>query len=95
MDINGGQKQHCNCLSFTVTFFLGFLLKCESWGVTALEPVAPAREEVATESEAPLFISPVSRPLNIFFLLINLLTPLYYVNWEWETLQMGIAANNW
>lgn len=54
----------------------------------------PASEEGVEESEAPRFISGVSRPLNIFFLLINLLTPLYCVNWGWETLQTGIAANN-
>lgn len=77
--------------------FFWFLQKRESWGgggLTALAPVAPASEKVAAESETLLLISRVSRPLDIFFLLINLLTPLYCVNWEWETLQMGIAANN-
>lgn len=90
MEINGSQKKHCNCLSFTVTFFL-FLQKCESWGGGH---GSPASEEGAEESEAPRFISRVSRPLSVFFLLINLLTPLYCVNWGRETLQTGIAANN-
>lgn len=93
MDINGSPKNHHNCLSFTVTFFFFFP---EAWKleVTAPLTVASASEDRAELIEAPLFISGVSRPLSRFFLLINLLTPLYCVNWGWEALQAGIAANN-
>lgn len=43
----------------------------------ALAVAASAIVERAKESECLLFVSNVSKPPTIFFLLINLLTPLY------------------
>ncbi|KAJ4947309.1 hypothetical protein JOQ06_009345, partial [Pogonophryne albipinna] len=46
-------------------------------GVVALAVAASVSKEGAKESECLLFVSSVSKPPTIFFLLINLLTPPY------------------
>ena len=53
------------------------LSKSELSGVVASAGAASASEEGAKESEFLLFVSTVSKPPTIFFLLINLLTPPY------------------
>lgn len=94
MDINGSQKNRINCLSLLILFFFASRsMKAEGGGSQRQRRQhLPAR--TAEQSEPPRFISGVSRPLSRFVLLINLLTPLYCVNWGWEPLQVGIAANN-
>lgn len=59
----------------------------------ALAVAASASEEGAKESECLLFVSTVSEPPTIFFLLINLLTPPYCLHfggrWEEGVQQVG------
>lgn len=77
-----------------------FLSRSVLSGVVALAVAASASEERAKESECLMFVSTVSKPPTIFFLLINLLTPPYCVHfggrWMEGDRQVGKeTADNW
>lgn len=78
-----------NCFPVPTIFFL-FRFAVLS-GVMALAVAASAREEKGQGEWVPPVFSTVSKPLTIFFLLINLLTPSYCVHFG-EKVEEGCAA---
>lgn len=76
-----------------------FLSRSVLSGVAALALAASASVERAKESEGLLFVSAVSKPPTIFFLLINLLTPPHCVHfgrrWKAVVQQVEKEADNW